>query len=554
MKRTRMPIEDVDYMLKNCEKDADMFFIESASRDTQHYKTPSEYTVSFNTPFTNVYGVEILDASIPTTMYNIDFFNNRLVYGHVIHKSSPQLDFESIVDELAYNKQYNELFEMKGVDAKHIFVMSATKFDATDLLVSNDPTNVLVLTRTEYPIADLQVHIQKMQDPDVYYFEWDTKTYRTTDPMVRHLIGKNKGYALTPEGALVVYETKYLMESEVRTLEPTNNVYSSGKLLQLTPDDSACRWEIAIYIRDIELETGNYDITTLMNYLNKRFTDEDQQYMRYVLQNSYIKAGAPSSSATDIAKQSIYKFANDKKPYKTGFFFDLEHSSCIQSLGFGKRCDLFQNPTYASYKIAYGKLALAYSVESETQNSMNTPGIVNLQGIRYILLRCKEIESHLYSSFAYSSQCPGIGMFKLSSGNNITHLRFDFVNFVKKPFHPIGKLGKLTFRFELPNGQLYDFKGVDHNMLMMVKYYVPRPTNHVAPPAVLNPNYQPDYLSYMIDHMRPIHDHGGEESSSVGDEELIREQNKYDYSSEEDSAEGEEEEFPYPYPIHGRRD
>jgi len=141
-------------------------------------------------------------------------------------------------------------------------------------------------------------------------------------------------------------------------------------------------------------------------------------------------------------------------------------------------------------------------------------------------------------------------MFKLSSGNDITHLRFDFVNFVKKPFHPIGKLGRLTFRFEMPNGLLYDFKGIDHNMLMTVKYYVPKGNATASTPALLNPNYRPDYLSYMIEHMRPIKELSDEDEEEYEPDALIREQNKYDYSSGEDSEQGEENEFEFPYPYH----
>ena len=73
-----MSIEDVNYLYKNSLKDNAIIFIESSKRDKNTYPTPSEYTITFDNPFKYVYGVEILDASIPRTMYQIDKTNNNL--------------------------------------------------------------------------------------------------------------------------------------------------------------------------------------------------------------------------------------------------------------------------------------------------------------------------------------------------------------------------------------------------------------------------------------------------------------------------------------------
>ena len=65
-----------------------------------------------------------------------------------------------------------------------------------------------------------------------------------------------------------------------------------------------------------------------------------------------------------------------------------------------------------------------------------------------------------------------------------------------REFHPIGKLSRLTFRFETSDGKLYDFKGVNHNIVYAIYYYEPiqkqLPTN-----SILNPEYRMNYLDYM---------------------------------------------------------
>ena len=60
-----MPIEDIDYMRENSIKQSYIFMIDSADRDHFQFSTPSVYTVTFDQPFTNVFGLEVIDANIP---------------------------------------------------------------------------------------------------------------------------------------------------------------------------------------------------------------------------------------------------------------------------------------------------------------------------------------------------------------------------------------------------------------------------------------------------------------------------------------------------------
>ena len=81
-----MPIEDVDYLKSHSKKETYVFLVDSFSRDKAIYPTPSSYVVSFTTPFANVVGLEVLDATIPRTQYNIDTNNN--VVSFVIHDNT----------------------------------------------------------------------------------------------------------------------------------------------------------------------------------------------------------------------------------------------------------------------------------------------------------------------------------------------------------------------------------------------------------------------------------------------------------------------------------
>ena len=72
-----MPIEDIQYLKENSIEENFVLFIDSGTRNRKLGYTPSEYIVEFDEPFKNVFGLEILDASIPRTMYIIDKYNDK---------------------------------------------------------------------------------------------------------------------------------------------------------------------------------------------------------------------------------------------------------------------------------------------------------------------------------------------------------------------------------------------------------------------------------------------------------------------------------------------
>jgi hypothetical protein len=75
-----MSIEDINYMKENSIKQAYTFIIDSSERDRNMFPNPNNYVVNFSTPFKNIIGMEIIDASIPRAMYTIDVDNNEFYY------------------------------------------------------------------------------------------------------------------------------------------------------------------------------------------------------------------------------------------------------------------------------------------------------------------------------------------------------------------------------------------------------------------------------------------------------------------------------------------
>ena len=72
-----MSIEDINYLYKNSIKDNAIIFVDSSKRDKSIFPNPNKYNITFSNPFKLVYGLEVIEASIPRTMYQIDKYNNN---------------------------------------------------------------------------------------------------------------------------------------------------------------------------------------------------------------------------------------------------------------------------------------------------------------------------------------------------------------------------------------------------------------------------------------------------------------------------------------------
>lgn len=83
-----MPIDDIDYLLQHSQEENIIMLLDSRKRDKQLFPHPGEFEVLFDEPIQNVCGVEILDTSIPRTMFMTDIHNNSLrVFSGLINKS-----------------------------------------------------------------------------------------------------------------------------------------------------------------------------------------------------------------------------------------------------------------------------------------------------------------------------------------------------------------------------------------------------------------------------------------------------------------------------------
>lgn len=522
-------IEDIEYLKKNCETDTAVVYVDSATRDKTVYPVPGEYTLDFEQPYKYVTGFDVLDAAIPTTMWNIDKYNETLAITSV---ELPETYAESATigqtyfQELANIPFFSTLFERNHISntlsENYVYIVSNSWYLTQQITASETLTPYYLFVRKTYSNAPIQI-AGKYTDPNSYYtFTFQGTTFYTD---------KDSNADLR---AILDHDSYYIYQNTDLTFDVVYYDYLNISSIVYDSIGSAQAFLARVnnYYKSIDL--GNYDITTLRAELNRIWNDYDitiestsvpdrKRGVYRIVSGSYIAVNA------GIGKL-IRQLGFDTLPIKT----ESDKYSVVQ-VG-------TNNKIFGSY----------YSTNDETF-IINAPGIVNLLGERYLILRCKELEDHLLGSYGYMKYTPGIGLFKLAAEyNDVTNLRFDFYNLVRKPFHPIGKLPKLSFRYETQDGNLYDFKGVNHQLLVVIKFLSPTQKG-VFERSILNPNYDANYMKYMSNsrtiQYKEDSDEEEEHTNSLEQQQYKKEVEKYNYSTSEseetDGSDDSEIEFDF---------
>ena len=139
-------------------------------------------------------------------------------------------------------------------------------------------------------------------------------------------------------------------------------------------------------------------------------------------------------------------------------------------------------------------------------------------------MKCPEIEAHLYGSLSYSKFSLGLAKFRVDNVG-INSEKLSITKLPVREFHTIGKLAKMTLRFETNKGTLYDFKGVNHNIVFAIYYYEPT-QNKFPQGSILNPEYKMNYIEYQYN-QKDI------EGDSDDEEEDFSRDNIMDYKKKE---------------------
>lgn len=531
-----MTIEDIDYLYENSEKENFLLIADSATRNRDFFPFPNEYTITFEQPFKNVFGIDVLDASIPSTMYNIEDGENGVCgFTYTLNPDVTAPDLQTMLYELQNFDEFDMSLNKTdildhmtlGSDNRITGISMITTFDKVEeylngnQLPHEDLSGCFLYRRRVYnnaPIFEKSKHIKFTHPEQMFTFNGAEYVIENdpddvnkqqiitalNDERCRLVVKKNANKTFT----LICYaidEVPLLFLADLRGYNNTINFI------------------LTVNFFFTEFIPGNYGVTDFLNEAKRAFGGTN--------------IVANTAASTDIKIQPKMSFTA-----AIGFVFNGEKLSAKTSMGFDEHAMPNEKKAYTKLYFRDNKrlYAAVFNSKSETY-TLIAPGVIYLLGTRYCLLRCKEIEDHLYGSRAYGQYSPGVAMFKMYAVNDIAHQRFDFVNFHKKPFHPIGKLDRLSFKFERADGTIYDFKGANHLLIINIKYLVPSQKRKFDR-SILNPNYRYDVNPSLMRQIEFKETSDAEEEDGEDDDVRTKQyaitfnknEREYDYSSEDD--------------------
>ena len=123
-----MPIDDIPYLIQHSVKENIIVLIDSSTRDKLAWPTPGEFVIDFPEPFSLVFGIEIIHASIPRTMFMVDNHCNEIIF------------YCGWNDIIQTNTTYNGILVAKNYDSSDNLFFE----DITDALESNIDINFYV--------------------------------------------------------------------------------------------------------------------------------------------------------------------------------------------------------------------------------------------------------------------------------------------------------------------------------------------------------------------------------------------------------------------------
>jgi hypothetical protein len=566
-------MDDVQHLVSSgaAREDSYLMVIDSRQRDTSADATPSQYSVNFASPFRNVFGLDLLDATVARTEYIVDDTTNTL-----------QFAFEQPVSMDNWQQgAWAEAEDQWGLPRIQSIRLDPGDYNLPQLI---EHFNTKALQAAEDRSKQIFLKFQGVAEPYVVYIpplqmlplsnpsEITNKVVLVcTQPFTLLMDGSTLRHTLGFGDPVTTDATEYATVPGYTAGRP-GGASSTFLSVPRTGDQLGQDWQsttaltgpvpAAQGVQAISLKpAGGVPAAQLARqYFTSLTTGVLSQVLTYV----EFQSSAPGPATSNVRVTVMQ--SNAQPPDVTvGVGYFTVSASTNDSYGVFKPVPLDAPPTlqngglvqtgstyYVEYEQVQGDVGvgLYYNQDNLPNNSANryiqvaaagasptfqtsfagqnlccdvttdsaghaviTPGIVNLSGPRYLNIRCPEIESHMFRDRVNEACHAGLGMIKLR-GYGFMEQRFDFVSFPARRFHPIGKISKLTFRLERPDGQLYDSKGVDNTLLLVIRYYsLPstqredRREDHSAGDfsattktnkSMLNPSYTPDLRHHLV--------------------------------------------------------
>jgi hypothetical protein len=508
-------MEDVQYLKNHAEIDSFLFVVDSRRRDIRFFPTPSKYDVHFQAPFRNVCGFDLVDCMIPRTERAIEINHNIFWYA---------FDGESMQSVTVPPGDYTLPLLAQTMNA---------------LLQNTD----LFVEAVSQP--------SELTDKLKIYANRPFSLFMGEETSMRHVLGFGDpiraGYEMYYDASSTLAKMGVSTEYELRTFKSVSTATNVDAWAYLGPFP-VLDYEILTSTRRVKQRfvaayggtvsslrvhcTIHTNPASFLHVSIVSSTDQTDVFAVTTLSPALDREDPVDVAATQVtsikplvATHSYDIIFSMDTPDALVFLYRASHNVAIAEKLRTGEISFSDNDgvTWTEIPQFTDDICASLGVRANAYQIIS-PGVVDLTGERYVLIRCDEIEQQLFRDRSTERVGTGLGLVKLG-GFGYRENRFDFVRFSPREFHPIGKLTKLTFRLEKSDGTPYECHGVDHTLTIVLKYYtaVTHTKNSTTPQqqqqmqhhqssgggmthTPLNPSYDPDARTARITKWGPRND------------------------------------------------
>jgi len=471
-------------MQASARREHHLAIVDSTTRDQTLCPHPSNYFVEFPKPFKNVFGVELVDAYLPRSMYTVDEFNNEIVFGIYVDNVLVKSKFTFVPQNYNISTLIEALSSSVGVTTGDGEVVNLT----VSAHSADDPTRtsrLQIVSDYRFVIWSSQSSANEVIGFGEARADANGMPY-LGDDYAAYLSTADQEYdqgAVDLAGGAAAAADALIARGASRTVLLRQDDLGVTATVGLSAEAT----HVTFWARDPLVRT---DISCAVACV--------QDAAWTVLSSETLPASAVSvvlddssglwAITADLGAAVIAQIPSSASTKLLGLVLTVPEDSPLEQL----RIAAEDTSTGALDGADYSAATPACTVTSALRrHGIVSPGRVNLIGSdRYIVLRCPEIESALYGARSFALNTPGIAIFKMGV-LGYSEARFDFNSLSFLPFHPIGKLTRLTFRFETRDGSLYNFRGLNHHLLLAIKYYTPDRLTTPFGGSTLAPDYDP---------------------------------------------------------------
>ncbi|GAQ90710.1 hypothetical protein KFL_006770030 [Klebsormidium nitens] len=392
-------IDDVQFLLENSVEETYLFIVDSGTRDRTIYPEPNLYAVTFDSPFQNVIGIDIIDGTIPRTQYAVDTACNKLCIDYGTGPVTVELTTGDHTDTSLVSDVNARLAALPGCTV-------------TARSVSTPPElkNLITFTAPNIPfhiIADERSTVKPVLGFDEYAarHKYLGDRFACKDPLNAPAIYTS--VAKDPMPA-TTFSTQESAEDVISFADPSSPTTRRLIAIRFSPTQSGLIDSITLACNVVAPSSG-----TVTFYLA---SDDEVE----------SAPGAPICPPVSMPAREFGDYGRTTLRFSSEMGLTVGRNAWLVVSG-GRASDgLYAGSSGnalakassdggGSWSTIPGGLIPLMSVQViQSTQTITGPGILNLVGDSYCMLRCDEIESHTIRSRAFEKYTFGLARFTLA--------------------------------------------------------------------------------------------------------------------------------------------